>query len=88
MKVVGYGRCSTAEQACNGVSRRTGGAASSHRALTSASERKDTARPTSGLTSVFGGTSIKGLRSAAISGLPSPPLAAILELPHSLGDLQ
>jgi hypothetical protein len=41
-----------------------------------------------GLTSVFGGTSLKGLRSAAIPGLPSPPLAAILELPHSLGDLQ
>jgi hypothetical protein len=40
------------------------------------------------LTSVFGGTSMKGLRSAAIPGLPSPPLAAILELPHSLGDLQ
>jgi hypothetical protein len=40
------------------------------------------------LTSVFGGTSIKGLRSAAIPGLPSPPLAAILELPHPLGDLQ
>jgi hypothetical protein len=30
---------------------------------------------------------MKGLRSAAIPGLPSPPLAAILELPHSLGDL-
>jgi hypothetical protein len=31
---------------------------------------------------------MKGLRSAAIPGLLSPPLAAILELAHPLGDLQ
>jgi hypothetical protein len=40
------------------------------------------------LTICLRGTSLKGLRPAAIPGLPSPPLAAILELPHSLGDLQ
>ena len=50
--------------------------------------RKPTATPTSGLTSIFGGTSLKGLRPAAVPGLPSPPLAAILELLHSLGNFQ
>jgi hypothetical protein len=41
-----------------------------------------------GLTSVFGGTSLKALRFGSHPGTTLPPLAAIVERPHSLGDLQ
>jgi hypothetical protein len=53
-----------------------------------AARRIRAARPMSGLTSVFGGTSLKALRFGSHPGTTLPPLAAIVGRPHSLGDLQ